>query len=116
MLQRDRRPPQTALTHSREGSALLVVLVVIVLLSLAAYSYSEKMVLEAEAAQFSARHAQARVSADSGIEYVAAILGGAEDLGEEVNLYHDPSVFAGIHGSTSQAKCSIAGPVRSSLS
>lgn len=75
---------------------MVVVLVVIVLLSLAAYTYSEKMVLEAEAAEFAARQAQARVSADAGIEYAAAMLGGAEDELEEINFYHNPSLFAGV--------------------
>jgi DNA uptake protein ComE-like DNA-binding protein len=107
---RDRQPP------SREGTALVVVLVVIVLLSLAAYSFSEKMVLEAEAAEFSARQAQARVAADSGIEYAAAILGTPADPSEEINLYHDPASFGGMFvpdslGSTRDRMFTFVAPV-----
>lgn len=95
MLQQ-RRQFRIRCAPSRAGTALVVVLVVIVLLSLAAYSFSEKMVLEAEAADFAARQARARVAADSGVEYAAAILGGETAPGEETNLYHDPAMFGGI--------------------
>lgn len=69
----------------RSGMVLLAVLVVSVLLTLAAYHYSEWMLAEYQAADSSARAAQARAFADSGIHYAAALLA-------------DPSFFAGGEG------------------
>lgn len=92
MVQRQR----TTLPPPRHGVALVVVLVVIVLLSLAAYTFTEMMVLEAEASEFAARRARARVCADSAIEYAAAILGNRSEASDAVNLYHDPTAFAGV--------------------
>lgn len=116
MFQRLRQTLRNRPASAREGTALVVVLVVIVLLSLAAYSFSEKMIEEAEAAEFSARQAQARVAADSGIEYVAAILGTPPDSADEINLYHDPASFGGMFvpdslGSTRDRMFTIVAPV-----
>lgn len=78
----------------RDGSALIIVLVLIVLLSLAAYTFSETMIVENEAAEFASRQAQARAYAESGVEYAAAILGSLPEEGTILNLYHDPAVYA----------------------
>ena len=80
---------------SRRGSALIVVLIVVVLLTLGAYTFLDSMILERRAADFSARTAQSRALADSGIEYAAAMLGNPADL-ETENIYHNPESFAGI--------------------
>jgi len=74
---------------------LLVVLVVIVLLSLAAYTYSELMIAEMEAANRYGRAALARSFADSGVELAAAVLGTPEEEGP-VNLYHSSALFGGV--------------------
>jgi hypothetical protein len=80
----------------RGGSALIVVLVLIVMLSLAAYTFSETMIVENESAEFALRQAQARACAESGIEYAAVVLGTEEDPEQPLTLYHDPAQFAGI--------------------
>ncbi len=80
---------------SRRGSALIVVLIVVVLLTLGAYTFLDSMILERRAADFSARTAQSRALADSGIEYAAAMLGNPADI-ETENIYHNPDVFGGV--------------------
>lgn len=79
----------------RTGSALIVVLIVVVLLSLGAYTFLDSMLLERRASDFSARTAQSRALADSGVEYAAAMLGNPTDI-ETENLYHNPDSFAGV--------------------
>jgi hypothetical protein len=79
----------------RTGSALIIVLIVVVLLSLGAYTFLDSMLLERRAADFSARTAQSRALADSGVEYAAAMLGNPTDI-ESENLYHNPESFAGV--------------------
>jgi hypothetical protein len=86
--------PAVPCTHLRGGSALIIVLVLIVLLSLAAYTFSETMIVENEASEFASRQAQARAYAESGVEYAAAVLGSLPEEGTVLNLYHDPSVYA----------------------
>lgn len=85
------RNPQT-----RRGSALIIVLVLIAMLSLAAYRFSEWMIAENEASEFALRQAQARACAESGIEYAAIVLGQAEDPEQPLSLYHDPGQFGGV--------------------
>ena len=80
----------------RTGSALIVVLVLIVLLSLAAYTFSETMIVENQASEFASRQAQARAYAESGVEYAAAVLGSLPAEGTVLNLYHEPSQFAAV--------------------
>jgi DNA uptake protein ComE-like DNA-binding protein len=86
----------TAPCPDRAGSALIVVLVLIVLLSLAAYTFSETMIVENEASEFASRQAQARAYAESGVEYAAAVLGSLPEEGVIVNLYHEPSQYAAV--------------------
>ena len=79
-----------------------MVLVVVTLLSLAAYTFSELMVVESRASRQFARDAQARELANSAIDYVAAQIGAPEvDEGDRPNYYHNPALFAGISVVTS---------------
>ncbi|MCA9116698.1 MAG: general secretion pathway protein GspK, partial [Planctomycetaceae bacterium] len=80
---------------SRRGSILLTVLVVVLLLTLGIYQFAELMLVERQAAELAARETEARVFADSGVEYVSALLMQRAELREE-NLYHDPEVFGGV--------------------
>lgn len=79
----------------RRGSALIIVLIVVVLLTLGAYTFFDTMILERRASDFSARTAQSRALADSGVEFAAAMLGAPADL-ETENIYHDPAIYAGV--------------------
>ena len=80
----------------RRGTALIVVLVVVVLMTLGAYTFSETMIIERQAADRYGRDAAARAFADSGVEIAAAWIGTPEDEeGVPVNLYHNPELFAG---------------------
>ena len=90
------RQSKTSHATARRGTALITVLVVILLLSLAAYTFTEKMILESEASEFAARQAQARASADSGVDYVAALLADIDAASDPINTYHDPSLFAAM--------------------
>lgn len=93
------RQPHTAGARSfsrpdRRGSVLLIVLVIVSVLTLAAYNYSQTMVTELEATMMAGSDAQARQAADSGIEYVATMLGNRTDPALE-NLLHNPALFMG---------------------
>ena len=73
------RPQTTRHDKPRPGSVLVVVLVVVSLLTLGAYTFSEMMMVEAEATSMYARQVQTRALADSGVELVAALLGDSLD-------------------------------------
>jgi hypothetical protein len=78
--------------NTRRGSALIAVLVIVVMLSLAAYTYSELMQVEFDAAIRSSRMAEARLLADSGAEWAATMVDlRGSDSGE--NLYHNREMF-----------------------
>src|SRR5215203_3855928 len=80
---------------SRKAVVLLAVLVVVVLLSLAAYKYSDFMLSEYRANDSALRAAQARLAADSGVHYAAAMLAaGDQALGG--NPYENPQIFQNI--------------------
>ncbi|MEZ6057860.1 MAG: type II secretion system protein GspK [Planctomycetaceae bacterium] len=83
------------LNSPRKGTALLVVLVVIVLLSLVTYTFTQTMIVEANASLHYAHDAQARELANSGVDYVAALLTPYQ-YDEPFNSWHDPSMFAGV--------------------
>lgn len=84
-------------TQLRRGTALVVVLVVIVLMTLAAYTFSELMIVERQAADRYGRDTAARAFADSGIELAAAWVGTpADETGVPENLFHNPGLFAGV--------------------
>ncbi len=78
----------------RRGSVLLIVLVIVAVLTLAAYNYTHMMMTEFEAATMYGSDVQAREAADSGVEYVATMLGNRTDPALE-NLQHNPSLFMG---------------------
>src|SRR4051794_18938833 len=78
----------------RWGSVLLVVVVVIALLVLAAYNFTEVMTTELEAATMYTAEIQARATADSGVEFVATVLGNRKGAVAE-NLIHNPQYFMG---------------------
>lgn len=79
----------------RQGSLLVVVLVVIVLLTLAAANYASLMMTELEASAVAQSDVQARMLADSGAEYVAAMLSQRGETGTE-NLQANPESFLGV--------------------
>lgn len=78
----------------RRGLVLIVVLVVIVLLSLGAYTFSEFMVIENKSAVFHAKTVQARAMADSGVEFVSALLSNRSNVAS-IGLFHNPGLFQG---------------------
>ena len=80
--------PQT----NRAGSALLAVLVIVVMLSLAAYTYSGIMQVEYDAAIRASRMVEARLLADSGGEWVAAMV-ALRGTDSEQNLFHNREMF-----------------------
>ena len=74
--------------YRRRGMILLLVLVVISLLALAAGTFSYLMVAERRAADVSVRRAQARASADSGIEMVRAFIGQEKDYQDQLGGWY----------------------------
>ena len=76
------------------GSVLLLVVVVISMLTLAAYNFAQLMTTEQQAAAMYVLDVQARCSADSGIDYVATMLGRRQEMAAE-NLVHNPQLFMG---------------------
>lgn len=104
---------------TRPGTALIVVLVVIVLMTLAAYTFSEMMVVERQATDRYGREAAARSFADSGVELAAAWIGTpADEDGVSENLFHNPSLFGGVlirdaEGARGRGRVSLIAPVDS---
>ncbi len=80
---------------SRDGSVLVLVLVIVAVLTLGAYTFSEVMISEAESTAMYARQAESRAFADSGVELVAAIMGNPESI-EDGNLYHSPTRLGAV--------------------
>lgn len=78
------RPVHRAEPHRRTGAVLLLVLVAITLLSLAAYTFSEGMLVEARAVHGGNQIVQLRAAAQSGIELAAAT---TEDPRIEVSFH-----------------------------
>jgi hypothetical protein len=101
---------------TRRGTALIIVLVVIVLMTLAAYTFSELMLVERQAAERYGRDAAARAFADSGVELAAAWIGTPADVsGIPENLYHNPQLFGGVlvrdaDGDRSRGRVSLVAP------
>ncbi|MEW4487720.1 hypothetical protein AB1L42_06535 [Thalassoglobus sp. JC818] len=77
---------------NRDGSALIVVLVVIVMLSLGAYTFSELMITEYQAADTYGRQVRAQLWAESGVEYVTTLL-TPDGGGFDNNLYDNAGLF-----------------------
>ncbi|MEE3367351.1 MAG: hypothetical protein VX304_17025 [Planctomycetota bacterium] len=86
---------RTETPPTRRGSILVIVLVVVALLSLGAYTFSEMMMIEAEATGMYGRQVQTRAMADSGVELVSALLGDSLDP-RDIGLYHDPDQFRAV--------------------
>lgn len=83
---------QVNVSERRQGLVLLVVTITVVLLTMAAWSYSSQMLEALEASAMNSRGVEARLAAESGIEFAATrIL--ERDTEDDVNLYHDPDVF-----------------------
>ena len=59
---------------SRRGMVLVLVLIIVAMISLGSYSFSELMFAEYRAARLHERRLQARLAAESGVEYAAARL------------------------------------------
>jgi type II secretory pathway component PulK len=83
---------------SRDGFALLAVLVVVVLLTLAAYEFSELMLEEYRACDSYARLAQAKAAADSGVNYAAMVLGNSTNFTTLLNSqpFNNQAAFQAI--------------------
>lgn len=82
-------------SFNRQGSVLILVLVVIAMLTLGAYSFSETMISESEATAMYGRQAETRAFADSGIELAAAVI-AVPETEEDASLYHNPNRFRGV--------------------
>jgi len=110
--------PRRSPAPDRRGTALIVILVLIAMLSLAAYTFSEQMIAENSSSEFALRNAQARAAAESGIEYAASLLGAEEDPEAPLNLYHDTAAYAGVLVAdnpveTARSRFSLVAPLES---
>ena len=75
---------------------LVIVLVVVSLLALAALTFSQLMLAEREAAELTSRRLQARMLAESGIDYVRALLLLDEtELEERGGIYNNEYELSG---------------------
>ena len=83
-----------SIAQTRRGFVLLVVTVVVILLSLAAYSFLNRMQVEQEATMMYGRDVEARMAAESGIEY-AAIQVGMLTTDKTLDVFHNPTAFRG---------------------
>ena len=82
---------------AQRGMALIVVLVVVSLLSLAALTFSQLMVAEREATLLSGRRLQARALADSGVDYMRWFMMQDEiTLLESGGYYNNELEFSGM--------------------
>lgn len=78
----------------RRGFVLLVVTIVVILLSLAAWSYANRMMVEQEATMMYGRDIEARMAAESAIEF-AAIQIGQLQTEQTQDVFHNPALFRG---------------------
>jgi len=82
--------------QSRRGIILVVVLIVIVLLTLSVFTFSKFMMAQRRATDMTLRQTQARLLAESGIEYLRAMLLKDQwTLLELGGLYDNPDEFCG---------------------
>ncbi len=79
----------------RQGAILLVVLVVTAVLSLAAYTYSQLMIAEYEAADLYGRRIQSRALAESGLQMVVEFLREPYDTQLQYGGHYDNERFCG---------------------
>jgi type II secretory pathway component PulK len=87
-----------AKTGKRRAVVLLAVLVVVTILALAAYQYSDLMTTEYKAADNTVRATQATAFAQSGVQYVAALLSNPDNLTNilQNNPYDNPTAFQDV--------------------
>lgn len=78
--------------RARPGTALIVVLVVIVMLTLGAYTFSELMITEYQAADTYGRQVKSQMWAESGVDYVSLLL-TPDGGGFDADLFDNPSLF-----------------------
>ncbi|HVK19287.1 MAG TPA: hypothetical protein VM533_20300 [Fimbriiglobus sp.] len=85
-------------TRPRDGFALIAVLIVVVILSLAAYRYADAMTAEYQVAMRASEATQAKRFADSGIHYAMGALSDPITLNEQfgANPYDNPSQFTNV--------------------
>lgn len=88
-------PQRRSRRQPRRGTALIIVLVSITLLTLGAYTYSNTMITEYRASVASAQGVQSQMWAQSGVQYVAALLtrdggGWTTDLYNNAAMFHLP--------------------------
>lgn len=115
-----RLPTSFAQPHDRRGSALLAVLVIVAMLSLAAYTYSEVMLAEYEASIRTGRLIESRLLADSGVDWTLSIV-ALKASEEPPDLFHNPEQFHQIvvqEGTEARPAgyFSVVAPVRDSSS
>ena len=111
-------PQQRGRGAARRASVLILVLVVLSLLSLGAYTFSEFMIVEAQATAAYGREVQARAAADSAVEQAASLLTGRY-LPSPPAYYDHPELFRGVPLSASASgasRFSIVAPVEADLS
>ncbi|MCX7397814.1 MAG: type II secretion system protein GspK [Planctomycetales bacterium] len=77
---------------SRRGFILLVVTVVVILLSLAAYGYMNSMAAEHAAAAMFGRDVEARMAAESAVEFAACQI-ALKETDPSIDVYHNPGTF-----------------------
>jgi type II secretory pathway component PulK len=89
---------QQSVNQERKGVVLITVLVVVVVLTLAAYQYSEYMQAEYQAAHSSAKMAQTKAFAMSGVNSVAVMLSNNDFFTNTLNSnpYDNPQYFQDI--------------------
>ena len=78
---------------SRRGVILLAVLLVVSMLALGAYTFSDAMYAEARGTQMFGRSIQAHMLADSGIEFVLALLADPSLTESSGGIYNNPDLF-----------------------
>jgi len=76
----------------RQGTVLILVLVVVATLTLGAYTFSELMITEVQATSMYSRQAESRAFAESGIEMAASVIAAPESDADELS-YHNPERF-----------------------
>ena len=99
----DKQPSRPRLANrrrtpsKRRGLVLPLVLIVVTLLSLAAYAFSEMMLVEFQAAKVNERQAQSRTLAESGVAYLQDFLKELDDYQRQLGgRYNNPTYFQAV--------------------
>jgi type II secretory pathway component PulK len=92
-----RRQYRAVIRARRGGSVLVLTLIVVAILTLGAAAFFERMFAEHRAERAAGRQLQANHLAESGIEYVKAVLmQDPNTIQQSGGLYGNPSLFQGI--------------------